>query len=800
MVEGIKVKGSKNLDMAIVDLHTHSKYSNNPSNWFLKKVGAAESYTEPEAIYQIAKERGMSLVTITDHDELKGSLELAEKYNDAFTGAEISVYFPEDSCKIHLLVYGLSGAQFEEILRIRNDIYQLRVYLDEQKLAHSVAHAAYPLNGKLTLEHLEKLVLLFDVFEIINGSKIPISNKLWENYLKQLDQGKIETLAAKHNIKPSSSQPWRKGLTGGSNDHAGLHLGLTYTEAEASTAAEFLAQLRDRQTTSGGRYSYFADSIFTIAKVAFDLSKNKQRKIGGFPIPNLIDMVFREKKPSFKDRLGVALLKLGKSDPLKLRVSDLMDQIRSQDKPSIEKNLELLYETLTSVSDDLLVKQINSVLKGIERGDLKKILNDVSAALPTFVLTMPFFFSTLAQNTSRPLLEKLKAQTSLKGKRKILWFSDTMNDMNGVSVTLKKLGWKFHNDCIDVRLVSALLDSELSDELPPNFMNLKACYSFQLPYYKQYIVKIPSLLKALKQFNEYEPDEIFISTPGPMGMLGAITARLFNIPITGIYHTDYYLELKELVGDDTIVETMESFTRWFYSQMNEIMVPTKSYFDILEKRGYNRSKMSIFPRHIDRELFSYCPPEKLDGTKLHLPSGLNLLYVGRISQDKNLDFLIKVYREARKQVDEINLIVTGNGPFLPIMQAELDHDKRVVFTGRLPNEKLPLIYSQAHTLVFPSITDTFGMAILEAQCCNLPALVSDKGGPQDIIEDGKTGQVLPSLHLQSWVDAIISLNDMIKNHPDRYEKMRLRTRQRGLEFSSWDKVLNQLVRRETKQN
>lgn len=784
--------------MAKVDLHTHSKYSRNPSNWFLKKVGASESYTEPETIYQIAKERGMSFVTITDHDEIKGSLDLAEKYGDAFAGAEISSYFPEDGCKIHLLVYGLTGWQFEEIMRIRNDIYRLHEYLNEQMLAHSVAHAANPLNGKLSLEHLEKLVLLFDVFETINGSKTRISNTLWENYLKQLSPSKFSALQAKYDIKSHDSQPWRKGFTGGSNDHAGLHLGLTYTEAEAADVTEILFQLRNRQTSAGGRYNYFTDSIFTIGKVALDLSESHRQKIGRFPIPNLIDLVFREKKVSLKDRLGIALLNAGKADPLKRQVAGMINRIRAQRKPSIERNLEFLYETLTNISDDLLISQINKVLEGIERGDLKKIVKDISEGLPVFVLTTPFFFSTLAQHNNRPLLEDLREQTALKGKRKILWFSDTLNDMNGVSVTLKKLGWKFHADGIDVRLASALLDSELSDELPPNFMNLEACYSFELPYYKQYIVKIPSLLKALKQFNEYEPDEIFISTPGPMGMLGAIAARLFNIPITGIYHTDFYLELKEIVENDTIVETMESFTRWFYSRLDEIKVPTKSYMDILEKRGYDRSKMSIFPRHIDREIFTYCPPEKLDGSRLHLPPGLNLLYVGRISQDKNLDFLIKVYQEARKQVDAINLIVTGNGPFLPVMQAKLDHDKRVIFTGRLPNEKLPFIYSQAHTLVFPSITDTFGMAILEAQCCNLPALVSDRGGPQDIIEDGKTGHVLPALHLESWVDAILSLNDLIKNYPDRYEKMRLQTRQRGLKYSSWEAVLKHLASRELK--
>ena len=62
--------------MKKVDLHVHSKYSNHPSFWFLQRLGAGESYTEPEYIYQWAKEKGMDYVTITDHNNITGALEL----------------------------------------------------------------------------------------------------------------------------------------------------------------------------------------------------------------------------------------------------------------------------------------------------------------------------------------------------------------------------------------------------------------------------------------------------------------------------------------------------------------------------------------------------------------------------------------------------------------------------------------------------------------------------------------------------------------------------------------------------
>ena len=80
--------------MAKIDLHVHSKYSGHPSEWFLKKFGTKESYTEPDMIYNISKENGMDLVTITDHNAIDGALELEKKYPDkVITGCEFTALF-----------------------------------------------------------------------------------------------------------------------------------------------------------------------------------------------------------------------------------------------------------------------------------------------------------------------------------------------------------------------------------------------------------------------------------------------------------------------------------------------------------------------------------------------------------------------------------------------------------------------------------------------------------------------------------------------------------------------------------
>ncbi|MFW6286716.1 MAG: PHP domain-containing protein, partial [Candidatus Sumerlaeota bacterium] len=62
-----------------IDMHCHSKFSERPSIWMFKKIGCAESYTEPDEIYRIAKRRGMDAVTLTDHNSINGALEIADE-------------------------------------------------------------------------------------------------------------------------------------------------------------------------------------------------------------------------------------------------------------------------------------------------------------------------------------------------------------------------------------------------------------------------------------------------------------------------------------------------------------------------------------------------------------------------------------------------------------------------------------------------------------------------------------------------------------------------------------------------
>jgi len=179
----------------------------------------------------------------------------------------------------------------------------------------------------------------------------------------------------------------------------------------------------------------------------------------------------------------------------------------------------------------------------------------------------------------------------------------------------------------------------------------------------------------------------------------------------------------------------------------------------------------------------------------NINDGITLLHCGRVSKEKNLDFLADAYEAVIAKHPAVNLIFAGDGPYYGSLYARMKKHGRVVFTGRMNRSDLPELYSSCHCLVFPSVTDTFGMVVLEAQACGLPAIVSDFGGPKEIIVNGKTGFVAEANNLESWKNTIDGIITMITSYPRLYLEMRVEARRHAVETYNWDLVLDDLFRR-----
>ncbi len=786
--------------MRKADMHCHTLHSAHPSEWFLQRLGTRESYTTPEELYRSAKAAGMDFVTITDHNQLAGVLELKQAHpDDVFTGVEVTAYFPEDGCKIHVLVYGLDETQFSVIDERRNDIYELSEYIHEQNLAHSVAHATFSINGRLTLAHLEKLFVMFDCFEGINGARPFIGNDTLCRVLSALDQHTMEQLARTHKLKLYGREPWHKGLSAGSDDHSDLFIGRTYTSvAGARTPEEFLERFKAGESLPHGRHNDYQSFAYSIYKIAYEFSKTRSEAFPSTVLSTINGMLFDGNSLGMRNRLAITRIKMNRSleNELPRLVSSLMEEFGRLRDAAPEDKIHSVYANLADISDHLTRSILKGVGDALNNGDFVKLIRNVSGLIPVVFMSLPFVTTINVLYDSRELLGELEERFGRRRHRRlrrILWFTDTLTDLNGPSETIRKLAWMSHEDELELIPVTCLLDHEKTMELPPQTIDLPSIWTYTASFFPTYTLRVPSLLHSIRAICERDPDEILISTPGPVGLLALLAARLLHVPCSAIYHTDFSAQAKQIIGDEQMCRVIDDYVRWFYALSGNVKVPTREYIDILGARGYNTEKMCLFKRGIEGDLFKPLPDAReAVRARYGVREGYTMLYAGRISKEKNMDMLADIYRRLAGRRGDINLVLAGDGPYYEEFRDTMKQFERVHFVGRVPREKLPELYSAADLFVFPSTTDTFGMVVLEAQACGLPALVTDVGGPKEVILPDQSGYVAAADKPDEWVKRILSLRAMHEETPEEYTRVRLRARRHVLGAYDWHAVLADL--------
>jgi glycosyltransferase involved in cell wall biosynthesis len=133
-----------------------------------------------------------------------------------------------------------------------------------------------------------------------------------------------------------------------------------------------------------------------------------------------------------------------------------------------------------------------------------------------------------------------------------------------------------------------------------------------------------------------------------------------------------------------------------------------------------------------------------------------MLFVGRVSKEKNLDLLVAATRRLAEWKTPVRPVIVGDGPYMGEMRRLLGD---AIFTGYLAGEDLARGYASADFFVFPSTTDTFGNVVLEAQASGIPVIVSDVGGPRDLVAHGVDGFITKALDVNDLAESIRRLAD-----------------------------------------
>ncbi|MGI8435919.1 MAG: glycosyltransferase family 4 protein, partial [Chthoniobacterales bacterium] len=425
-------------------------------------------------------------------------------------------------------------------------------------------------------------------------------------------------------------------------------------------------------------------------------------------------------------------------------------------------------------------------VKQLHAGNVIESIQALSGILPILVVLAPYIYGFHSQAPSRKWLRQLCLE--LTGaiplplqNRKRAWFTDTLQDVNGVSTTILKMAAAAAEAGEELVVVTSFGDLNTGDIKVKNFRPIG---EFELPEYELQKLSFPPILQVLEYVQREQFTEIIISTPGPMGLTGLLAAKMLNLQSSGIYHTDFPEYIRILTEDRFLESLAWTYMRWFYGQQETVFVNSEQYRRSWVDRGIEANKLQILPRGLDTELFN--PTRRL--TSYWKRPGartdeVRLLYVGRISREKDLDILANAYRQLQKEKLPVRLFLVGVGPHTKALQENMPD---AIFAGYLSGEQLATAYASADIFVFPSTTDTFGNVILEAQASGLPVVVSDLGGPRELVEEGVTGFITKAHDVDSFAAGIRRL----VRDPFLREKIGQHARQ-GVIARSWPRAFEQ---------
>ena len=259
----------------------------------------------------------------------------------------------------------------------------------------------------------------------------------------------------------------------------------------------------------------------------------------------------------------------------------------------VEARMESIYTSMSTLFDGFTTMVMESMIKDLCNGDAGRLFKNISASLPMMFISVPFFSSLKHLFLDRDLIKALKHEyvdSGTDAQERVLWFTDTVNDLNGVAVSLSSyMQSALDRDC-NTSFVVCLPDEKAQDLLP-NTLNLPLIFSHSPDFYASYTLHIPSLLNSVELICKQRPERIIISTPGPVGLLGLLMAKLLGVPSTAIFHTDFGAQAGYVFDDEIVADVVNEYTRWFYACADEIRVPTAAYMGILESQGYDSGKM-----------------------------------------------------------------------------------------------------------------------------------------------------------------------------------------------------------------
>lgn len=347
---------------------------------------------------------------------------------------------------------------------------------------------------------------------------------------------------------------------------------------------------------------------------------------------------------------------------------------------------------------------------------------------------------------------------------RVLKFTDTLADINGVCRFIQNIAQTAHDTNHDLRVFTST-----RMEMPEvdNLVNFEPFFAMKMPKYDTLDLALPPLVSMLRAALEYQPNVIHISTPGPVGAVGMLAAKLMRVPIVGVYHTDFPAYIDELFDNRVCSWACRMQMRLFYKQFRFIFSRSSDYASRLVEIGLDEHKLvRLIPGFDNTRFDATLRDQQIWESHGISTQSVKAVFCGRVSTEKNLPMLVSIWPEIRRRVEESNpgkqieLIIIGDGPYRKEMQTKLaNHGAH--FLGFKHGTELAALYASCDLFLFPSTTDTLGQVVMESQASGLPVIITDQGGPKEVVDDqhspDPTACIIPIDNTQGWIDTVVEL-------------------------------------------
>ncbi|KAK4446968.1 glycosyltransferase [Podospora aff. communis PSN243] len=406
---------------------------------------------------------------------------------------------------------------------------------------------------------------------------------------------------------------------------------------------------------------------------------------------------------------------------------------------------------------------------------------------------------------------------SLRGKR-ILLCTESFGPVNGVSRTTLMLVNHLRAHGVNVAVVAPdnhtrnntfvpkqpITASESSpDNVRRQSLDVRI-QGYPLPYNPELSIVYPVRLSTLyRRTFETTPDLIYLASPASLGFQVMLQLRqqpLENqVPIICNFQTDLagYCNILFPPPFSNLAVLVFAHVQSFlfnHSSVKTLFYPSRFIRRYLEEQRVQSDKLEILQRGVDTELFHPSKQSAALRKRLAPNNEIILICVSRLGGEKGFDFLA----EAAKELDARGLnfkLHTVGGNRNAAVEVEIKDsfsdlvDKgRVEFAGFLVGEELARAYASADIFLHCSVTETFGLVVLESMASGVPVVARDEGGPSDTVRDGETGFLTPPESLDAFVEKVLLL---ARDAPLR-ERFKKNARAEA-EEATWDKINNQVA-------